>query len=134
MKKYLIIIILFIGNWSLATAFGQGNGELTSNKISEAIRKGNYSELAKYFNTSIDLTIPDNEGTYSDSQSEMIMKDFFSKNKPKSFSIKDKGNSSPVDEYVIGELVATKTTFRTYWLLKNISGKYYIQQLKFENN
>jgi hypothetical protein len=132
MKKFLLIIVLVICHCTSDIAFGQNNREDISNKISQSIRNGNSSELANYLSSTIELTIPGNEGTYSNSQAEMIIRDFFTNYKPKSFTIKNKGNSKPGDEYVIGELVTSKAIFRTYWLLKKMSGKYYIQQLKFE--
>ena len=107
--------------------------DITKN-VADAIRKGNASELAVYFNSSIDLTVPGKEGSFSKAQAEQIIKDFFAKNTPKSFEIKHQGTSSDGSNYAIGTMVTNKGNFRTYFLIKSISGKNYIQQLQFDND
>ena len=43
-----------------------------------ALRSGNSSELAKYFDDNVELTIPDKSDNYSKAQAQLIVKDFFS--------------------------------------------------------
>lgn len=100
--------------------------------VANAIKAGDAKTLAAYFNSSIDLTVPGSDGTFSKSQAEMIVKNFFSQNKPVSFSINQNGNSSEGSQYSIGTLVSAKGKFRTYFLVKKISGKSVITQLQFE--
>ena len=45
--------------------------------IATVIAAADASKLAGYLNETVDITLPDNEGTYSKSQAELIMKDFF---------------------------------------------------------
>jgi len=80
------------------------------------------------------LTVLDKEGTFSKAQAEQIMKEFFTKYTPKSFEIKSQGTSSDGSNYAIGTLVTNKGNFRTYFLVKTISNKSYIQQLQFDND
>ncbi|MCX6270223.1 MAG: DUF4783 domain-containing protein [Bacteroidetes bacterium] len=102
-------------------------------EISNAIRVGNISELSRYFNTSVDLTVPGNENTFSKAQAELIMKDFFTKNPPLSFKINHQGSSKDGSLYFIGTYqTTTGKNFRTYYLIKKIGDKYLIQQLQFE--
>lgn len=96
--------------------------------IAIAIRSGNAKELSKHFNTNIDLNIPGNEGVYSKAQSELILKDFFTKYPIKSFSILHKGASKDGARYAIGNLVTQKGTFRTYFYMKKKSDRYYIHE------
>lgn len=100
--------------------------------VASAIKSGDAKALAAYFNSSIDLTVPGSDGTYSKSQAEMIVKNFFATNKPVSFSINQNGNSSEGSQYSIGTLVTAKIKFRTYFLVKKIGGKPLITQLQFE--
>lgn len=103
-----------------------------NSKISQAIQSSSATELSKYFNNSIDLTIPDSEGTYSKVQAEQIMKNFFAKYPPISFSINHKGNSNDGSIYCIGTYKSKTHSFRTYYLTKPIGGQLMIHQLKFE--
>ena len=133
MIKFKIYIPLFI----LVLAFCQYSfsADKPGNNIdgiARAMKQADAKELAEYFSNTIDMTIPGNEGTYSKSQAEMIMKDFFSKYVPVSFSIQNKGNSKKESQFVIGELITNKGKFRTFFMMKEISGKYYLQQLKIE--
>ncbi|MBU0487683.1 MAG: DUF4783 domain-containing protein [Bacteroidetes bacterium] len=100
--------------------------------ISAAIRTGNAKELAKFFNSSIDVSIPGYEGIYSKVQAEQIMKDFFAKQVPKSFTIIHQGASKDGSQYSIGNYTTEKQTFRTYFLLKKTGEKFLLQQLRFE--
>jgi len=99
--------------------------------IALAIRSGNAKELSKNFNANIDLNIPGNEGVFSVSQAEMIIKEFFSKNPPKSFSVLHQGTSKDGARYFIGNLITDEKTFRTYFYMKKKSDRYYIHELSF---
>ncbi|MFZ4400509.1 MAG: DUF4783 domain-containing protein [Bacteroidales bacterium] len=135
MKKILIILsFIIISGFTFISIFpGSTLDDITKN-IANAIRKGNATELAVYFNSSIDLTVPGKEGSFSKAQAEQIVKDFFTKNTPKSFEIKHQGTSSDGSNYSIGTLVTNKGNFRTYFLIKSIANKSYIQQLQFDND
>jgi len=89
--------------------------------------------LTKFFNNSIDLTIPGSEGTYSKVQAEQILKSFFAKYPPVSFTINHKGNSNDGSLYAIGTYKTKSQSFRTYYLSKPIDGQMMIHQLKFES-
>lgn len=133
MKKFAIILsLVMVAGIALANLLPSNLlADITKN-VADAIRKGSSTELAAYFNSSIDLTVQGKEGTFSKAQAEQIVKEFFLKNTPKSFNIKHQGNSSDGSNYVIGTLVTNNGNFRVYFLIKNISGKLCIQQLQFE--
>ncbi len=105
------------------------------NGIIAAIQKGNSSELAKYFNSSIDLDVPGNDGTFSKKQAEIIIKDLFKKYPPKSFTIKQSGSSNDGSKFSIGIYTSTNNKIlRTYYLIKKVSGNYTIHMLQFEED
>lgn len=133
MKKNSIIIslVIVVASSLLRLFAGTLEADIVKN-IADAIRKGNATELSQYFYTTIDLSVQEKEGTFSKAQAEQVLKDFFSKNTPKIFEIKHQGNSSDGSNYVIGNLVTSKGNFRVYFLIKNIGGKQYLQQLQIE--
>lgn len=101
--------------------------------ISASIRTGDARQLSRYFSTNIDLTILNQEEVYSKAQAEQVLKDFFNKNAPKSFSIIHQGLSKEGSKYAIGNFVTTQgTTYRTYMYIKQGGGMEYIQELRFE--
>jgi hypothetical protein len=101
--------------------------------IADAIKNGNSADVAMYFNSTIDLTVPDNEGTYSKTQAELILKDFFTKNPPSSFIVNHNGSSNDGSLYAIGTYTADSGSYRTYFLLKKSGTSYLIQKLEFES-
>ena len=102
-------------------------------EIGGAIRAGDSKQLASYFANTIDLTILNREDSYSKTQAELIVRDFFSKNPPKSFTIVHKGTSKEGTLYGIGTLTTTKgANFRTSFFAKQSGDKYFIQELRFE--
>lgn len=124
--------VLFLFSFSFMTIESTVAQDVNS-KISQAIQSSSASELSKYFNNSIDLTIPGSEGTYSKVQAEQIIKDFFAKYPPVSFAINHKGNSNDGSIYCIGTYKSKLRSFRTYYLTKPIGGQLMIHQLKFES-
>ncbi len=103
-------------------------------EIANAIRSGDSKQIALYLSSSIDLTIMNQEDVYSKAQAELIVKDFLTKNVPKTFSILHKGSSKEGTLYAIGNLVAINgKTFRTSFFVKMAAGKYTIQELRFES-
>ena len=102
-------------------------------EVSQALRSGNAQQVSNFFQGNIDMTILTQEGMYSKAQAEVILKDFFSKNPPKSFSILHKGTSKEGSLYAIGNLeTATGEIFRTYFFIKSVAGKNIIQELRIE--
>jgi hypothetical protein len=131
MKK-LTIISVFLFTLSSFFAFSNDLMDETDDKIIEAIQHGNAKELAKFFNNTLDLNTPENEGTFSKAQAEVVMKDFFSKNPPKSFKINHQGSSNDGSHFFIGLYTTQKQNFRAYFLIKKVGEQYLIQLLQFE--
>lgn len=126
-KKLKISILLILMNCSLFAAVS------IFENISAAIRSGDAKLVAKYFSNNIDLTILNQEEVYSKAQAELVLKDFFLKNTPKSFSLIHQGLSKEGSKYGIGSLVTTQgTTYRVYMFIKQTANAEFIQELRFE--
>lgn len=100
-----------------------------------AIKAGNAKELAKYFNSTIELVIADKEGIYSKAQAEQILKDFFTKNPLTKDSFRllhDVGKES--SRHAIGNLYTTKGVYRVSFLIKTVNNKPLIDQLRIEED
>jgi len=104
------------------------------NSIVNALKSGNASELAKFMESSIDLSIPENEGIFSKAQSELILKTFFTKHKPSSFKVMNNGDAKNHTHYSIGTLDTSKGQFRVYILYKEINNNATIIELRIESD
>lgn len=102
--------------------------------IAAAIKTGNSKELAKYFGPTVEIIIPGIDGAFSKAQAEVIMKDFFAKSAPVSFTINKKGNSAGGSQYMIGTYQSKTESLNVYILLKPVSNILMIQQIHFETD
>jgi hypothetical protein len=127
-KKVLVLTSLIL---SVAMNVGKAApGDIPQGMI-DALKSGNSVELAKFFNTSIELTIPGQTDIYSSQQAELIVKNFFAKHVPTNFVILHKGGREG-SQYAIGNLTTSTGNFRVTLLIKQRENKPYIHQLRFE--
>jgi hypothetical protein len=101
--------------------------------VGNAIGAGDSKQLASHFGNTVELTILNRGDSYSKTQAELIVRDFFSKNPPKSFSIIHKGSSKEGTLFAIGTLTTTKgVVFRTSFFVRQSGKAYLVQELRFE--
>ncbi|MFT3908823.1 MAG: DUF4783 domain-containing protein [Ferruginibacter sp.] len=100
-------------------------------EIIAALKAGNASQIAKYFDNTVEIALPDKSNSYSKSQGEMILKDFFSNSPVKSFEVLHRGENSG-SQYFIGTLVTANGTYRTTIFMKQKGDKQTLQEIRFE--
>ena len=105
----------------------------------ETARKGNpikrwepFLLIAKYFDDLVDISMPDKSNTYSKTQAELVLKDFFTNNPVKKFEIIHKGENAG-SQFCIGTLYTKNGSFRTTIFMKQKGGGQLLQELRFEN-
>lgn len=129
--KYLFLA-LFLGINNLSFAQNDSKIDIIE-EISAHIKDANVKDLSTYFDVTVELTIQERENTYSKAQAEIILKNFFMKNPPKSFKVMHRGSSEKGGKYLIGLFTSeTGTTFRTSVVLIEKNEQYYLQQIRFE--
>ena len=127
MKKFVVLFILMFSVVLVQAQTVEKEG------ISKAILAGDAAALGKYFTSSVDITLKNVEDVYSRDQAEVILKRFFSENKPASFVIKHEGKSKREDFYYIGELTTDKGNYRLSFFLKKEEAGFRIKQLRIES-
>ena len=100
--------------------------------IIAAMKTGNASQVAKFFDNNVEISMPDKSNSYSKSQGELVLKDFFTNNIVKSFDIIHKGENAG-SQYCIGTLVTKSGSFRTTIFMKQKGDQQVLQELRFEN-
>jgi len=109
--------------------------EPNTHEIALAIRQGSSRDIAKFFGPNVDLTLPGSEGAFSNSQAEVILRTFFSRNIPLGFTISHQGTSRDGSVYAIGALQTRQgQSFRVYFLLKRVGEAFQLHQLQFNPN
>jgi len=128
LKKALPLIIIF----SFVFNLGASNySQEIPRDIAVAFKVGSAEELAKYFNSTIELTILDKEDVYSSIQAQQIVDNFFIDHYPKSFELIHQGGKGE-SKFAIGKLVTFNGTFRVTILIKEKNEKPFIHQLRIE--
>ena len=123
----LFVAILFAGSTGLQAQIPTG----TFSSIGAAIKASDADALSKHFNSSLEVTLPDVDKTFSAQQATFVLKDFFSNHQVRSFQVMHKGNSGAT-HYMTGLCVTAKGEYDTNVFLKKFGDKYQITQIRFE--
>ncbi len=124
MRKIFTIIAAFFALSSFTTPTG-------ITEVVNAIKSGNAASVSKYFDNTVDITINGKSTNYSKAQGEVVLRDFFTNNTVRSFSVLHQGESGGA-EFCIGMLVSSNGTYRTTLNLKKKGDKQTLQEIKFE--
>lgn len=126
MKKILTAVLLTLSISAAVASFD------IFDDIANSLRSGDAKAVSRFFGNTVDLTIINQEEVYSKMQAEQILRDFFNKNTPRSFTIIHQGLSKEGARYAIGNLVTSQgVTYRTYFFVKTQGGTAVIQELRF---
>jgi hypothetical protein len=96
-----------------------------------AIKAGNATDIARFFDNTVEINTPDKSGSYSKSQAQLVLKDFFNSKPVKSFDVLHKGETTG-SQFCIGTLVTKSGTYRTTILMKQKGDKQLVQGITFE--
>ncbi len=113
----------------LLTAFTMQNG---ISDVINGIKAGNAASVARYFDNTVEISLPGKSNSYSKSQGEAVLRDFFANNPVKSFTVIHQGESAG-SQFCIGTLGTSNGSFRTTVNLKQKGDKQALQEIKFEN-
>lgn len=127
MKKYLLSILLVLLMVHPVAA------QRYIEDINHAMQIGDASTVARYFDKVVDITISSESTTYSKSQAQMVLKDFFGKNTINSFKLTNRGGDAG-SIYLIGRLNTKGGNFIIFLFLKKKSkdGDAILQEIKIE--
>jgi hypothetical protein len=129
MKGLIRTILLSL---AFAVSLTSSNGQSGPiDEISSSIQEGNIAGISKYFDNAVSITTGAGSSTYSRSQAEMVLRDFFSKNHPKSLEIEHTGGGSN-SKYAIGVLETSNGNFKIYIMVKLKDGNYILQEIRLE--
>ena len=123
MKKilYSLVSIVFLSSFVF----------ISFTEIANAIKSGDAKEVAKYFDTTVEITLPGMSNSYSKAQAEPVLIDFFNSNDVKKFEVIHKSETAG-SQYCIGNLTTSNGIFRTTIYMKQKGAKQVIQELRFE--
>lgn len=123
MKNFLLSVALLVSISSFISP--------SFDDVVKALKAGDASHLATYFDNTIEITLPGKSNSYSKSQAELVLHDFFASNTVKDFEILHKSDNSG-SQYCIGNLKTINGIFRTTIFMKQKGTTEVLQELRFE--
>lgn len=131
MKRYTPVRYFLLVMSLVISSFGFAQSDIIKD-VKEAIKVGASKEVVKFLNQSVDLTINGDLDTYSKTQAEFVLKDFFKKNPPSSFVIVHQGASKGGSPYATGQYISSnKSTFLVWVRIKKVGSSYLIHEMSF---
>ena len=128
MKTFISTLSLFLGFFLVSFTARQTNLD----EVIDALKDGKASELGKYMDDNLTLTLPDKSNSYSKAQAILVLKDFFDNNEVKGFEVKHKGDQEG-SQYCVGTLQTKTGNFRTTIFMKSKTGKNVIKEIRFQS-
>ncbi len=110
------------------TAFSQSP---VINNVRAALKAGSAKELVKNFNNAVELNFDGEKSSYSRTQAEFVLKDFFKKYPPSDFEYIHQGSSQQGLTYVIGKYSFEGGSFRVLMYIKKINDSYLVDLIDF---
>ncbi|MDR0668265.1 MAG: DUF4783 domain-containing protein [Prevotellaceae bacterium] len=102
-------------------------------QIAKQLAAGDVEALSESFSTTVELDLLGDEGMYSKAQATLVLKQFFERYTPKTFSFKHCSDKQSV-KYAVGVLhTRDGTTFRVTVFVKE-DGDLKMQQLRIEKH
>jgi len=130
-KLYTILSFLLLCSFPLLIQQAVAQKSTSMDPIVAAIKSGNASQLSKFFDAYVEVSLPEKSNSYSKSQAELVMKDFFSSNTVQNFEVKHRGENGG-NQFCIGILQTKNGKFRTTIFLKQRGGKQLLQEIRVE--
>jgi hypothetical protein len=101
--------------------------------VTKALSEGDAATLSNYLDNTVDLTLLDKQTVVDRAAATTILRDFFAKNKPKTFNTEHQGSSKGAgSHYTIGSLNATSGNFKVYLYYKSAGEKPLVQEIRIE--
>lgn len=122
-----VLVLLWLTLFTLV-AYAQGDA-LTAAR--NAIRSGSSHDLAQYFAPTVELGFDGDKQSYSATQAEFVMKDFFAKNTSNSFDYIHTGASGEGVPYAIGKYAGKGGSYRVFVKMKAVGGAPKIDTIEF---
>ncbi len=107
------------------------NQNAVVNNVRAALKAGSSKELVKNFNKTVELNINGDKASYSKTQAEFVLKDFFKKYPPSDFQYIHQGASKQGLTYVIGKYSFDSGSFRVLIYIKKFNEAYLIDLMDF---
>ncbi len=127
-KKFLPVLFFFL----VASHFVKAQQKDLIDTLSGYFKTAQTEKIAGYLSSIIELNILGEENSYSSAQAEVILRDFFTKNKPVAVKVTNRLSSDPNYKLSILSLQSAKDKFRISISLSNNAERFLITEIRIE--
>ncbi|TDN39702.1 DUF4783 domain-containing protein [Hymenobacter sp. UV11] len=116
----IILTKVFLFGWLLLAVVVSGKAQNADQlgAVRSAISSGSSRNLAQYLGPSVEVGFDGDKQSYNATQTELVMKNFFTKNPPASFDIVHQGASNDGIPYAVGHYVGKTGNYQIFIKLK----------------
>ena len=119
-KRLVLALVVLMFSFS-------AHAQSAANELSGCLQSGNAACLSNHIGSAIAMTLDNNRSTYSRVQADMVLRNFFKKNNPKSFKA-----AKSSDSHLIGMLNTDKGVYRVYISMNATRNGYALQEIRIE--
>lgn len=102
--------------------------------ITLTLKNTDSKAFAKYFSAQVDIDILNQQNTFNAAQAQLLINDFFSKNKPTQVQVFHKVTSNPTRQFAVIIYNTAKRKYRISLELNAQKGKLLVNQITIETN
>lgn len=129
----LVLSVLSLASFGTVEMNTPVQDQDATSQVTEAISKGDAAGVVKFFDSSVDVEILEDNGTYSKSQAEQILKTFFSENEVQKFELTHNTSSpSSRSNAFVGWLTANGKRYRLFVQFSESESKKTIQEISIK--
>ena len=129
---FLLLTSVFL-SFPLLAGAQDSESKILFTALGNDLKSGDAATFAQWFAEDMEVDILGTAGVCSRSQARQLMKNFFSRYTPKSFTIVHLSGSLPM-RYCIGTLLAWGERFRIILFVKSQREEHKLQQLRIERD
>ena len=129
-RTFTQALVLFCFTLFSLAAYANAQGDALA-AARNAIRSGSSRDLAQFFAPTVELGFDGDKQSYSATQAEFVMKDFFAKNAGTGFDYIHTGASNDGVPYAIGKYAGKSGSFRVFVKMKAVEGTPKIDTIEF---
>lgn len=100
--------------------------------VATALKSGNVNQLSPFLDIRVDISLPDKSDTYSKSQAEMVIRDFFYTHAVQNFKITQQGENGDFI-FCTGLLQTQSGNYRTTLFFRQKGDKQFVQEIRFQS-
>ncbi|MHB1177972.1 MAG: DUF4783 domain-containing protein [Daejeonella sp.] len=128
--KFLPVLFFFL----IVSYFARAQQKDVADTLSGYFKTAQTEKIAHYLSSIIELSILGEGNSYSSAQAEVILRDFFTKNKPVAVKVINRLSSNPNYKLAVLSLQSDKDKFRISISLSSNAERFLITEIRIETD